>query len=181
MPSFRVDAKNLFFTWPRCTLTKERILAYLLDQGCKYYAISLEQHEDGTPHLHALGVWTKRKNITTMNAFDVDGFHPNIQCAKDVKKVYLYVIKSGDYIKNCDFSTKRKYSEIVADSASKDQFIAGVLETYPRDAVYGLERLQYFADWKWGNIREEYTAAYQDFKICNGMKAWLDGEKLKVG
>lgn len=136
---------------------------------------------DGTPHLHALGVWRKRKNIISMNAFDVDGCHPNIQTARSVKDVYLYVIKHGDYIKNCDFSDKRKYSEIVEESESKEQFIAGVLKHYPRDVVYGLERIQYFADWKWGSSREEYIAAYQEYNICNTMKTWMETEFIKVG
>ena len=177
---FRVDAKNIFFTYPKCSLPKETIRDYLLEQGCEWYVVSSESHMDGTKHLHALGVWTTRKNITSANAFDVAGFHPNIQTAKDVRAVYKYVIKDGDFIKNCDFSGKRKYGEIVEESDSKDAFISGILKDYPRDACLHLEKLKYFADWKWREIREEYTSAYQDFKICNAMKGWVDSEMNKV-
>lgn len=138
-------------------------------------------HEDGSPHIHALGVWLKRKNIISATAFDVDGYHPNIQCARNVKDVFQYVIKDGNYIKNCDFSSKRKYSEIVEQSDSADAFISGVLQEYPRDVVLHLKHIKYFADWKWKDIKDEYTSAFQEWNISNAMKSWVDQEMTKVG
>lgn len=181
MPQFRVDAKKIFLTYPQCNLPKERIRDFILEQGASSYAVSSEMHADGSPHIHALGVWLKRKNIISANAFDVDGFHPNIQTARDVKAVYQYVIKGGNYCKNCDYSMKRKYSELVTESDSADAFIHGLLQEYPRDAVLHLKHIKYFADWKWKEIREEYTSAYQDWQISNAMKTWVEVEMTKVG
>jgi len=181
MPTnYRVNAKNIFFTYPQCPITKERLRDFLLEKGCTSYVVSRELHEDGSPHLHALGVWTVRKNITSAAAFDVDGYHPNFQTAKNLPNVYRYVIKCGDFIKNCDYSQKRKWGEIISDSTTKEDFISGVLETYPRDVALHLEKLQYFAEWKWGEVKEEYVSAYTEFKISEGMKTWCENNLFKV-
>jgi len=180
MPKFRADAKAFFLTYPQCKLTKEYLRDFLLEGGAHYYAIGQEKHEDGEDHLHAYVEYLKRRNIINENAFDVGGYHPNIQVARNRKAVYQYVIKDGSFIKNCDYSTKRKYGELVSDSSSKESFLANVMDAYPRDMVMNLEKLQYFADWKWRKEEIGFVARFTDFKICNAMKDWVEQEMVKV-
>lgn len=98
---FRVNAKNIFLTYPRCDLTTE----YLRDAILKitgltilWMVIASELHEDGGQHLHAQIEFDKKKNIRNERYFDVDAFHPNISASRNIKAVGEYVMKGGEYI-----------------------------------------------------------------------------------
>ncbi|KAI1466806.1 uncharacterized protein F4812DRAFT_432864 [Daldinia caldariorum] len=44
----------------------------------KYFYAIREEYQDGTPHYHILGKWTKKRNFRNPYAFNIKGFHPNI-------------------------------------------------------------------------------------------------------
>lgn len=55
---FRINAINIFLTYPRCSLAKElaleRLIAVNLPSNKKFIRVARELHEDGIPYLHAL-------------------------------------------------------------------------------------------------------------------------------
>lgn len=100
--SFKFNAKQLFLTYPQCTLSKEFVLEKLQQiTAIKTYTIAQEAHADGTPHVHALILFEKRYHTTSSRAFDIEGFHPNVKSLKttsDFKRVHDYVCKDKNFI-----------------------------------------------------------------------------------
>lgn len=92
--TFRIAAKSFFITYPQCTATKEEIRDFLLTKGRPtYYLIGRELHEDGNPHIHALVTYEKKLNVKRQTFFDYNGFHPNIQAAKNIPALKNYIQK----------------------------------------------------------------------------------------
>ncbi|ALK27183.1 replication associated protein [Melochia yellow mosaic virus] len=117
MPSeprrFRLQAKNIFLTYPKCSITKEEALSQLqaiqLPSNKKYIKICRERHDNGEPHLHVLLQLEGKIQITNNRLFDLSHpqrstqFHPNIQGAKSSSDVKSYVDKDGDTIEWGEF------------------------------------------------------------------------------
>nr|AIQ86071.1 AC1 [Squash leaf curl virus]AIQ86172.1 AC1 [Squash leaf curl virus]AIQ86256.1 AC1 [Squash leaf curl virus]AIQ86276.1 AC1 [Squash leaf curl virus]AIQ86381.1 AC1 [Squash leaf curl virus] len=106
--SFRLTARNLFLTYPRCDVPKEEVLEMLLHLSWSvvkpnYIRVAREEHSDGSPHLHCLIQLSGKSNIKDAGFFDLTHprrsarFHPNIQAAKDTNAVKNYITKEGDY------------------------------------------------------------------------------------
>lgn len=94
--SFRIDIKNVGLTYPKCDLTRERVLGFLQLLGGDNYqgcCVAIEQHADGSPHIHAyLRLHTKRC-FRDARAFDIDSFHPNITGVRNARKWLTYIRK----------------------------------------------------------------------------------------
>lgn len=183
---FRFNSKSAFLTYPQCgSLSKERVLEFLRDTlSADWYSVGLEQHEDGGNHIHAYAEWNTRRNIRTSSYFDVDGQHPNIQSARCKTNVLRYVQKGGDYIGNLEKGRGGgiAYGEIIQECDNSKDFLARVIQDDPRRAVYGLQHLQYFADYHYGRVDEDYVPefTFDREKLPDGMKEWLDTEFVKV-
>ena len=106
--SFRLSARNIFLTYPKCDVPKDEVLGML--QGLSwsvvkptYIRVAREEHADGFPHLHCLVQLSGKSNIKDAGFFDITHpsrsarFHPNIQAAKDTNAVKNYITKEGDY------------------------------------------------------------------------------------
>nr|AJW80790.1 AC1 [Tomato leaf curl Karnataka virus] len=102
---FKINAKNYFLTYPKCSLTKEEALSQLLNihtpTSKKFIRICRELHEDGTPHLHVLIQFEGKFQCKKNRFFDLTSptrsahFHPNIQGAKSSLDVKSYMEKDG--------------------------------------------------------------------------------------
>nr|AGD98590.1 replication-associated protein [Sida mottle virus] len=124
MPSkprrFRVQAKNIFLTYPQCPLTKEEALSQLqaiqLPSNKKFIKICRELHEDGQPHLHILLQLEGKSPVTNNRLFDLVSptrsahFHPNIQGAKSSSDVKSYIDKDGDTVEWGEFQVDGRSS-----------------------------------------------------------------------
>ncbi|QBO66578.1 replication associated protein [Papaya yellow leaf curl virus] len=103
---FQINAKNYFFTYPKCSLTKEEALSQMLNTQTqpskKFIKICREIHEDGAPHLHVLIQFEGKFKCQNNRFFDLVSptrsahFHPNIQGAKSSSDVKSYMEKDGD-------------------------------------------------------------------------------------
>lgn len=98
MKNFRVNARNIFLTYPKCELTKENLFDYFRAQyELRYLLVSREKHEDGTDHIHAILGFIKKADIKNERYFDIDPYHPNIQAIKNFNATKAYVKKDGDF------------------------------------------------------------------------------------
>lgn len=106
MPNFDFHARNVFLTYPQCTLSPGDGLA-LLTSICgdrwAFAVVAREQHEDGGDHLHVLICFRRKFRTRNERYFDLDngrggGFHPNIQTVRGLNDVYAYVTKEQDFI-----------------------------------------------------------------------------------
>ncbi|CAR65249.1 replication-associated protein [Tomato leaf curl Cameroon virus] len=110
---FRINSKNYFLTYPKCSLEKEEALSQLqnLDTPTnkKYIKICRELHENGEPHLHVLLQFEGKYNCQNQRFFDLVSptrsahFHPNIQGAKSSSDVKSYIDKDGDTLEWGEF------------------------------------------------------------------------------
>lgn len=98
---FRVDAKRLFITYPKCLLSKEKLLEEILkivgEKNIQLIEICKENHEDGTPHLHMIMILKRKYNCRDCRWLDIEGYHPNIG---GIKKI----IASKNYIRKHDLN-----------------------------------------------------------------------------
>ena len=105
---FRINAKNIFLTYPRCPIPKEEALNQILStqtpSNKKFVRVCRELHDDGTPHLHVLVQFEGKVQITNKRLFDLTSAnrssrqHPNIQAARSASDVKNYIEKGGDYL-----------------------------------------------------------------------------------
>nr|QTE03411.1 MAG: putative replication-associated protein [Phoenicopteridae CRESS-DNA-virus sp.] len=100
---FRLNAKNLFLTWPKNDVDAGEAMNKLMERfgadNISYVCISTEEHEDGTPHLHALVCLKSKCDIKSAQDLDmVTGKHGNYQSARNVRNTLEYVKKGGQFI-----------------------------------------------------------------------------------
>lgn len=159
--NFRIDGKSFFLTYPHCTATRERALEAITQKLANFnptnWAVAIEQHEDGTPHIHVLIVLDKKKSIHSAKFFDFDGFHGNYQTARNRQKVYEYVTKSdGECLDNFTpdvFGVKGKgMRENVGKRMLAGEQPEDLVEEYPQ-LLFGFKRLK------------EDVKAYEEAKI----------------
>lgn len=97
MPSeFRCRGKNLFITFPQCTVDKEYLAVQvksLLGNTLVAYAIAQEAHEDGTPHLHCYISRNGTANITGTQLDGLTGKRGNYQTCRSPYNVLKYITK----------------------------------------------------------------------------------------
>jgi len=97
-PNFKFQARKVFLTYPRSNLTKDELYTELhAAHPIKLAYICIENHEDGTPHLHAAITFEKKIVTRRPDVFDVQGFHPNIQAVRNWNASVNYVKKDKDY------------------------------------------------------------------------------------
>nr|ADB81087.1 AC1 [Tomato leaf curl Bangalore virus] len=159
---FKINAKNYFLTYPKCSLTKEEALSQLINlqttTSKKFIRICREGHEDGTPHLHVLIQFEGKFQCKNNRFFDLTSptrsahFHPNIQGAKSSSDVKSYMEKDGDVIDHGVFqvdgrsarggcqSANDAYAEAI-NAGSKAQAINILKEKAPRDFVLQFHNL----------------------------------------
>jgi len=78
---FSLHARNLFLTYPHCNLQPDYAMELLLGAlgraNILYAVVGAEQHQDGTPHLHAVILGNAPFRIRDAHALDLMDFHGN--------------------------------------------------------------------------------------------------------
>lgn len=175
---YQLYATHLFLTYPQCPAPKEVLLESLKKLLTNYEGsvVASEQHQDGTPHLHAYVKLSKRSHFRNAQFADVQWgglvYHGNYQKARSPKCVAEYVEKGGDFIAdNVDVSTlagsqRRSTSSSLAIAS---RILAGAtLQEMMEDPVYqgfvltNLQRIQLF------------KATWEAMQASSGPKAPLD-------
>ncbi|QBF24134.1 hypothetical protein ['Catharanthus roseus' aster yellows phytoplasma] len=102
---FRLNTKDIFLTYSKCPLGKDKIHNHIKElmaskkQEISYIISNTENHQDHKEiHTHVLFQLTKRYQITNQRFFDIEGFHPKIESARDIEKSINYIKKDGDFI-----------------------------------------------------------------------------------
>uniref|UniRef100_Q8V2A8 Replication-associated protein n=1 Tax=Tomato leaf curl New Delhi virus - [PkT1/8] TaxID=270143 RepID=Q8V2A8_9GEMI len=159
---FRVNAKNYFLTYPKCSLTKEEALSQLQTLETptkkKFIKICREFHEDGSPHIHVLIQFEGKFQCKNNRFFDLVSpsrsahFHPNIQGAKSASDVKKYIDKDGDVLEwgvfQIDGRSARGGQQTANDAyaqaintGNKDDALKVLKELAPKDYVLQFHNL----------------------------------------
>lgn len=105
---FSISARSLFCTYPKCALSKEQVhdqvQEWFITKPDKY-AIGLEAHADGTPHVHVYCHYTRKIRVTRVDQLDLVGedakkYHGNYQSCRSEEKVRKYVTKGDDFVQH---------------------------------------------------------------------------------
>lgn len=144
-PTFRLQGKHLFLTYPQCLLDKDFLYTYLLNlpiagQKPDKICLAREMHQDGNPHYHVFLSFLERRNITDPTFFDVNGYHPNVQSVRSVKNVLNYILKDNDYLAN--FEVKKPTVKELADRAADEEAFIKIAEE-----AYGTKFVGAFSNW----------------------------------
>ncbi|ABP93353.1 replication initiation protein [Tomato leaf curl Joydebpur virus-[Kalyani]] len=159
---FRINAKNYFLTYPKCSPTKEEALSQLLNLETPvnklFIRVCRELHENGEPHIHVLLQFEGKIPMQNHRFFDLVSptrsahFHPNVQGAKSSTDVKAYVEKDGDFIDFGVFqidgrsarggqqSANDAYAEAI-NSGSKAAALNILREKAPKDYVLQFHNL----------------------------------------
>lgn len=158
--AFRLNAKNLFLTYPHCESTPVQVLANVklfFGDRLEYVVIGREKHKDGTPHLHiALGL-TRKVNFRDPHVLDsIAGKHGNYLGMRDKTRCITYCVKGDDFVEfginSKDFLNARKKhksvkSEEVAGSIMQGDDLLSLNEQYPGFMLMNLPKVQTYQSW----------------------------------
>lgn len=105
--SFRFNATSVFLTYPKFDISPEAFFGLWKSKipgtTILKHVISREEHKDGTFHLHAYFLFSKKIDTKNPRFFDVEGHHPNIKVVtRTPDKVFAYIMKHGNYITDVD-------------------------------------------------------------------------------
>nr|AFD54554.1 replication-associated protein [Macroptilium yellow spot virus] len=105
---FKIQSKNYFLTYPKCSISKEEALAQLLaldtPTNKKYIRVCRELHGNGEPHLHALLQFEGKFTCTNCRFFDLrhpshsNVCHGKYESCKSSSDAKSYIEKDGDYV-----------------------------------------------------------------------------------
>jgi len=180
--TFRLNARNVYLTYPQCPMEMQDMLQELNEiKPYLHYCICRERHEDGNYHLHVLLQYETPCNVRRANYYDVRGYHPNVQSARDVKSILKYSRKDGNYEEN--WPEKRAYGEIIGKATNYQEFMDLMRENQPKDYVVMHERLEYFADKHYPRPKSPYQELpnMKAWKLPNDLQNWVSGEFKKTG
>lgn len=111
--AFRLQGKNFFLTYPKCTMEKEDAASLLQHKmALDYMLIAREYHEDGSPHLHALVTSKTKLNVKNPLFFDIGSFHGNYQTARNTDDVVDYIRKADSAPLEYGLYMSNKQSEV---------------------------------------------------------------------
>lgn len=145
---YRLDAKHLFLTYPKCNVPKEEafeILGKLFD--CNKLAVGHELHEDGSDHLHVYIELTRRKHFNRPDFADIvykqETFHGNYQSCRSYKAVFKYVSKGNDVKANFTFDDLKSHTrkEIAKMILEKNMSSHEAVTEYPQ-LLFGYKRFK---------------------------------------
>lgn len=180
--TFRLRGQRLFLTYPKFDLnkTKEEVLEELKrilqahdpPYDVINYIVAVEQHKDGTPHLHVYLQLDQRASLSGANCLDLWGKHGKYEVVRSPKKVEEYCTKEGDFITN--FYTKKKNYGTVLQQETKEEFLATLQEVDPRSYVLNKRNIDYFVDQRFGQ-RAQYTPSYglESYRIVAELNDWF--------
>lgn len=177
---FRVNAKQFLLTYPHCNdLDGLRTLFHETYANSRYFVIGRERHADGEPHLHSVIILQRRFDAGE-RSFDFNGYHANIQAVRNVNQAIEYVKKDGDYIEEGEDPSKRANNwRTIQQSETEEDFWRNVQELQPRDYITNLEKLQYYARFRYPIRQLPYETPDVQFDVPLEISNWVE-ENIRV-
>ena len=142
---FRINARSVFLTYPQCDASPEDVLQKITAWGksrkLKFAIVGAEEHKDGTPHLHAVLVFSARINVRRAAIFDAfTGKHGHYEATRSVAMCTRYCTKDGNYrlygITEDELQAllnkgQRNKSDIVATRLMKGESLVALRKEFP--------------------------------------------------
>lgn len=151
---FRLNAQNLFLTFPQCNLTKEQAGINLQSKHQVEWAVIVQEtHQDGNPHLHIALRLKKKANFKDPRVFDhVGEKHGNYQGINSVQKTLAYIRKFDKTPLEIGSppqpkEAKERISDGIALRLLKKEKLEVIIEDHPGFVMMNLKKLQDFQNY----------------------------------
>lgn len=141
--TFRLNAKQLFLTYPQCPLDLETVLQQLLGLlPVSKYTVAQEEHQNGELHIHAYLLLEKKVHIRQPHKLDLKGedktYHGKYEGCRSARAVDTYVKKGNKFLTNIETSTAMsnwgKALALARENKAKEASELLSLE-HPRDMI----------------------------------------------
>lgn len=160
--------KDIFLTYSQCPVPPKCLLDFLQDllkDNMQCCCISQELHQDGGLHLHA---YVKVKERLVLNReqfaywfdlnYDDPCYHPNVQPARNVKKVVGYVMKGlsngtiQDFVEwnmnaQAVINKQNPKNGVIAKLLLEGKSIKDCFDAEPGYVGFNLQKVQYLHNW----------------------------------
>jgi len=183
---FRLNAKNVFLTYPRCPVAPKTLGEHLSSlRATSFIQVSRERHEDGSYHLHALLQWVDKYNCRSERFFDFEQYHPNIQAVRNVGNVYEYINKAlpdnpteDDKWSSGEVSINPKLDKWlrVANATTESECLDAALDASPRDFVLNHDKIVEYARKKQRQIEPYRHDETIQFRLPHDLVAYITNE-----
>jgi len=196
MEKFRIAAKNLFLTYPRCSeaphMVRDRIV-HELKQDIAFLIVAHEKHKDEAPeaavedHLHVVISLIRRREFRGkkwMEIFDhFAGQHGNYKACISLKASLKYVMKEGDYLLHPhDFDLDSVLVGKTGKAKICSQMIisgASLQELEQWDSGYVLQNLKKIKDYQFERLNWPENREYEKWKPID-LEQVAGEENLKI-
>lgn len=141
---YRINSKQLFLTYPQCSLPKQEAYDYLETLLAEFkidkILVAEELHQNGDPHLHCYVRLDKPVNKTSAQWADLkkdnQTWHGNYQGCRSAANVLKYCTKKDNYVANFDLEevlkARNQTNKIIAEELiNKKRPLTEVVEEYP--------------------------------------------------
>lgn len=174
---FQFNTKKVFLTYAQCgDTTKEDAANFIATLNPLFYVIAIEFHADGGKHLHVVVGWASALRTRNERFFDFNGLHPNITSVRSIARVLDYVRKDGDWLSFGPVpDTERKdakWSSLIEDSESPEDFMAEAQARFPREFVLQNEAFRAFSR-NYFNSPEVYEPQHTVFQEHEQLDFWV--------
>lgn len=174
MTTFRLDAKHIGLTYPKCDLARERVLESLRSVcGDKYAGaiIAREHHKDGTLHIHAYLRLSRCRQFRDPRVFDIDGHHANIQGLRSPKAWARYVQKEDpDALVDGDLAgflggpePKQRVSDAIAARLDSGATTAEIYAEFPGFYLMNKRKIDEMSQWI---VTKRLNTGKKDWSEC---------------
>jgi len=148
---FRLQAKHIGLTYSQCDIPKREMFDWLMTTfKPAALCVSEEHHKDGGLHLHCYLRFIVAINTRNENYFDWRGFHASIEAIRHLKSWLIYIKKEDKepiFTDNIEFTDSW---EELADCSTREEYMAKIQKSHPREFQNNLQRIQYYVNWKYG-------------------------------
>lgn len=201
---FLFRAANGFLTYARCDHNPKYVAEIIWDKlegnHPKYILCASEHHQDGGRHLHLLFQLRKQFRTTDPSYFDIGTSHPNIQTARNSRKVRDYILKHpisqysrGEFCvgpgkpsvrsSEAGWMVKRdeRMRSIMATATSRADYISMVKSGFPYDWAFKLQAIEYSATKLFPETDDYVSPWAPDSLRCNEtISDWLQKDLYQV-
>lgn len=116
---FNLRGRHLLLTYPKNEGNKnklmEMLLAKLESKDVLYAVCAEENHEDGSPHLHAYVQLKSQTNFKNANCLDFNGKHGDYKVAVKPDAARNYVMKGNNYVEFGEYTDPKDLKKKTQD------------------------------------------------------------------
>lgn len=164
--NFRIQAKNIFLTYPQCSLPPSaalRLISILLENKLDYGLCVQEKHEDGNLHLHAVLVMKTKFSTRNERFFDLKVNdtvkHPKIEPVKNLYNAVRYLFKDPigqvvgygcnpkDILKALEMKKGVKHVQIAYLITEEGKSIEEINSSFPGYVLQHLQKIRAYYAW----------------------------------